>query len=191
MPLRDNDQVGPVQVVRDARPLGAQGSRLMPRKGYAIVSPEHQEWADRQPMVTRCSVHGCDWTHEGTTAEGRDASIAHRAVEHPTAVRAQNQLRRAKAAAKSVGQEPKATDDAADGAASPDTPVSVSPPSPGPAGTEPGSCPTPLTTNEATRLADHFEEMAERFYRQSKDYRRIAEHLAQPRTAARGRGLAA
>lgn len=152
---------------------------MTPRRGYAIVSPEHQEWADRQPMVTRCSVHGCTWSHEGTTAEGREASIAHRAAEHPTAVRAQNQLRRAKAAAKSVGQEPKATDDAADGAASPGTVMPVPTPSPGPEGTEPGSCPTPpLTATEATRIADELEHEAERIYRQSRDYRRIAREAA-------------
>lgn len=50
---------------------------------------------DAQQVTTRCSIHGCDWTHEGTAADGRAAFLEHRSVDHPTADRiARNEERR-------------------------------------------------------------------------------------------------
>ena len=38
------------------------------------------EWALEQPCVTRCC--DCDWTHEGSALEGREAHLEHRTVTH-------------------------------------------------------------------------------------------------------------
>ncbi len=42
-----------------------------------------RDWADRQITTSSCMF--CDWGHEGTASECRDAALAHRQVEHPEA----------------------------------------------------------------------------------------------------------
>lgn len=40
-----------------------------------------QEDRDQHPLVTRCAW--CDWTHDGTLADGRQAALDHRNAQHP------------------------------------------------------------------------------------------------------------
>jgi hypothetical protein len=71
-----------------------------PRPGFTkqgIVSSEtlkdaEQSWADQQVTTSSCAF--CDWTHEGTAGEGRDAARAHREQEHPEACVKKPRLRR-------------------------------------------------------------------------------------------------
>jgi hypothetical protein len=117
---------------------------------------------DSLPMATSCSVYGCDWTHEGTAAEGRDAHADHRLAEHPTAERARRGLERFEVSER----EPKADETptrspGADARAHEPTPVVA--PSPGPAGTEPGSRPMTIAQLFAIMLrlnVDTLEELA-------------------------------
>ena len=41
----------------------------------------HVEWALAQQTLTKCGL--CDWTFEGTMAEGKLAAKEHRESEHP------------------------------------------------------------------------------------------------------------
>lgn len=56
-------------------------------KTISQLDREAKAWRDQQPLTTTCSVWGCDWKHEGTAGEGREAFLEHRAKEHPTADR--------------------------------------------------------------------------------------------------------
>ena len=47
------------------------------------MKTSHQEWADTVQTTSFCAF--CDWTHEGTALEGREAARAHREKKHPEA----------------------------------------------------------------------------------------------------------
>lgn len=60
------------------RELSPDGSKTVSQ-----MMREHDEFMDGQPMVTRCTIEGCDWHHDGTVAEGRELAAAHREKSHP------------------------------------------------------------------------------------------------------------
>lgn len=63
---------------------GANGDRtLVGEIPVAEQKARHFEVMRERPMVCRCGVAGCDWTFEGTAAEGIDAHRTHRAEAHP------------------------------------------------------------------------------------------------------------
>jgi hypothetical protein len=51
--------------------------------GMADLNEQLLGTYDRTATITRCAVDGCDWKHEGSAAEGRQAAAAHRAETHP------------------------------------------------------------------------------------------------------------
>lgn len=54
-------------------------------KTAAEFDADYRARLDGQPVATRCFF--CDWTYNGTAAEGREAARDHRLVEHPKAGR--------------------------------------------------------------------------------------------------------
>lgn len=61
--------------------MGADDRRYTGRPAKETEA-EHKLWAELQPTFTRCLF--CDWHHEGTALEGRQAA-AHRRKFHPKA----------------------------------------------------------------------------------------------------------
>lgn len=66
-------------VVTVYEPVGKAASR---RRGKpSEMTLREMPFLDARPMTARCL--DCDWTHEGTAAEGREAWQVHRGAEHP------------------------------------------------------------------------------------------------------------
>ena len=48
-----------------------------------VLRARHQEWADSNPARSECLF--CNWSHQGTAGECREAALEHRQQEHPEA----------------------------------------------------------------------------------------------------------
>lgn len=68
-------------------------------KSLTELGGDIRAFLDQQPLKTGCAF--CDWTHDGTAAEGRTAARAHRAQEHPSA---KNRVGRRRISLKQRGQ---------------------------------------------------------------------------------------
>lgn len=73
------------------------GQAIARRWGKSALTVRLEEGRDSAPTTTRCSL--CDFTHDGTAAEGREAHRAHRVAEHPKELQPAPRRRRRKAAA--------------------------------------------------------------------------------------------
>lgn len=97
-------------------------SRSEPERKYTAVGElsaesmhaAHRFWADGQSTVSLCAF--CDWRHEGTAAEGREAALAHRQEKHPEACIRKPRLRRriSKKNLRTAGEEEQIAVDAAE-----------------------------------------------------------------------------
>jgi hypothetical protein len=76
-PAWEKSRSGGRRSTRERNKAGELSSGEMQRRHEAVL--------DQAATVTSCAFAGCGWRFEGGALEGREASAAHRAAEHPDA----------------------------------------------------------------------------------------------------------